>query len=391
MHVDVWNKKNACCGCTACSNVCPKHCIEMVEDNEGFVYPKVDEQKCIDCGRCLKTCPLAQTEYHIPANHFDEPLTFAAKHKSVDVRKKSTSGGIFTAVSDFVLEHGGVVCGAAFNAINQRVEHIICETKEERDRLRGSKYVQSYMGDTFARIKSILTANTVVLFTGTPCQCAGLVAYLKKDYPNLYVVDILCHSVPSPLILRDVLKKYGENASKIAFRNKALGWRNSYEFSLHYDDKKYIDTGYLTLFFKGLTCRPSCHDCHFTNMRRPSDITIGDYWNIKQVDATFEDALGVSSTFVNTEKGRSLFEQIKDAVEAKQTEPQYAMQACTMRKNPMPRMRSTFWKDYHDKGFDYVYNKHGHYTAWETFRDRTLAPLARKMKIAQLVRKIVRR
>lgn len=391
MHIDALNYKAGCCGCTACANSCPKHCITMCEDDEGFVYPMVDEMACIDCGLCVKTCPLAKEEYKRGTDVLDHPLAFAAKHKEENIRKRSTSGGAFTALSDLVLDKGGIVCGAAFNESSQQIEHIFCKTKEERDRLRGSKYVQSCLKDAFPRIKTLLAEGVLVLFTGTPCQCAGLFAYLKKDYENLIVTDILCHSVPSPLILRETLKKYCDKVDRLTFRNKSLGWRNSYEFKIESEGKTYIDEGYLTLFFKGLTCRPSCHECHFTNMRRPSDITIGDYWNINHVDSSFEDALGVSCLFANTEKGRLLIEQIRKDMDMEQTDLQPAMQACTTRNSPKPQARETFWTDYHQHGFDYVYRRYGYYTRWETFRDRTLAPLARKMKIAAIVRKIIKR
>ena len=365
----------------------------MQEDEEGFLYPKVNESSCVDCELCVKTCPLAKEKYKVTANHLAVPLAYAAKHKEDGVRSKSTSGGIFTALSDFVLTEGGAVCGAVFNEKNQRIEHAICYTREERDRMRGSKYVQSHIGDIFPRIKELLENDVMVLFTGTPCQCAGLIAFLRNDFTKLFVVDILCHSVPSPLILRETTKRYCDTVENLSFRNKTLGWRNSYEFMIAKKEGGLIkDSGYLSLFFKGLINRPSCHQCKFTNMYRPSDITIGDYWNINKVDATFEDSLGVSSIFVNSEKGQSLMLSISNDIETRQTGLENAMQACTSRQSPMPRgVRNKFWKLYRKKGFDYIYDKYGHYTCWETFRDRTLAPTIRKIGFATLLRKIVKR
>ncbi|MCD8235985.1 MAG: Coenzyme F420 hydrogenase/dehydrogenase, beta subunit C-terminal domain [Prevotellaceae bacterium] len=244
------------------------------------------------------------------------------------------------------------------------------------------------MGKCFHEIQSHLKEGRYVLYTGTPCQCEGLRRFLRRDYETLFIIDILCHSVPSPRILRELLQNYGGNFEKISFRNKDLGWRTSYQVRMFRGKEVLFNDTYLTMFFKGLINRPSCYSCKFTNTHRSGDITIGDYWNINSVIPEFEDSLGVSCLFVNNEKGKTIFENIKSTLDCFETELQPALQTCMMRNVTEPKDRKYFWRDYSKYGLKYCEAKYGRMTIWERFRDRTIAPFVRKIGIAAFFRKI---
>lgn len=378
-HIDALNNKYSCSGCTACAQSCPKQCITMSSDYEGFKYPIVDETRCIQCGICIKVCPWRKEKYQRPINCFTEPIVYAAKCKDKNIRLNSTSGGIFTVLSDYILQLQGGICGAVYNTSTQKVEHTITFTTEGRNKMRGSKYVQSELSNTFQDIKTLLEQDKWLLFTGTPCQTAGLLSFLKKDYPKLVIVDILCHSVPSPLILHEILKKYAP--TNISFRDKSLGWRKSYSFQIKENNK--------IIHFKGLINRPSCYNCIFTNTYRASDLTIGDYWNIKAIDSKFEDPLGVSCILINSPKGKYIFEQIQNKIENIRTDLKPALQACLQQHTTEPvQKRRKFWTDYQEKGFDYCNKNYGYYTPIENIKANILAPIARKTGISKLLRVI---
>ena len=386
-HIDALNNKYSCSGCTACAQSCPKQCITMSSDYEGFKYPIVDETRCIQCGICIKVCPWRKEKYQRPINCFTEPIVYAAKCKDKNIRLNSTSGGIFTVLSDYILQLQGGICGAVYNTSTQKVEHTITFTTEGRNKMRGSKYVQSELSNTFQDIKTLLEQDKWLLFTGTPCQTAGLLSFLKKDYPKLVIVDILCHSVPSPLILHEILKKYAP--TNISFRDKSLGWRKSYSFQIKENNKIIHNNTFLNLFFKGLINRPSCYNCIFTNTYRASDLTIGDYWNIKAIDSKFEDPLGVSCILINSPKGKYIFEQIQNKIENIRTDLKPALQACLQQHTTEPvQKRRKFWTDYQEKGFDYCNKNYGYYTPIENINANILAPIARKTGISKLLRVI---
>lgn len=235
-HINVVDPSD-CCGCTACESICPKDAISMQPDALGFLYPKVDENKCIQCGACVRVCQF--NDHYDTSDNYAEPLAFAVRHKDINEVMKSRSGATFVAISDYILENGGVVYGVGYKD-HFRVAHKRASTKEERDEFRGSKYVQSNLQGVFRQVKQDLKNGLTVLFSGTPCQTSGLKAYIgKKLSLNLIVVDIVCHGVPSPYIWRDYLayleKKHGDTISKVNFRDKELyGWaahKESYIFT----------------------------------------------------------------------------------------------------------------------------------------------------------------
>lgn len=275
----------------------------MREDKEGFQYPIADAATCVDCGLCEKVCP-EQNPGESPA----VPKAYAAKAKDDIVRLSSSSGGIFTLVAEKVLDAGGVVFGCAFND-KLEAEHIFVGGKESLLKLRGSKYIQSRIGNSFSAAEAFLRDGREVLFSGTPCQIAGLKKFLRKEYDNLLVVEVMCHGAPSP----DVWHKYvGEKfpeANKVSFREKKYGWKH-YHFEVNGDDYSecYTDNEYMRLFLDNVILRPSCYFCKFKSGQSGSDITLGDFWGIENVVPEFDDDKGSSVVLVNSEKGGKAFD-----------------------------------------------------------------------------------
>ncbi|WP_315119212.1 Coenzyme F420 hydrogenase/dehydrogenase, beta subunit C-terminal domain [uncultured Clostridium sp.] len=310
------NNKKDCMGCHACSNICPKICISMESDSEGFWYPKVDHQKCIKCRLCVKFCPIINK-----VTVKNEPKAYACINKDEFVRQESSSGGIFTLVSEVVIDNGGVVFGAGFDG-KFSVFHSYIETKEELEKFRGSKYVQSKIGNTYKQAKEFLDQGRNVLFTGTPCQIGGLKSYLHKDYDNLFCIDIICHGVPSPKAWQKYISYQENNAEsstrRIAFRCKNEGWKR-YSISLSFNnDMEYLESHkkdlYMKAFLKNICLRPSCYDCSFKTLHRQSDITLADFWGVQNVLPKMDDDKGTSLIFVNSASGQYMLEDIKDRI-----------------------------------------------------------------------------
>lgn len=304
--------KSKCSGCHSCMNICPKNCIEMKVDEEGFWYPVVDKEKCIECGLCEKRCPILND-----MNIENTPHAYACYNKDEEIRKESSSGGIFTLLASNIIDNGGIVYGAAFNQ-NFEVEHIEVTNKQDLSKLRGSKYVQSKLGNTYSKIKEHLNQNKLVYFSGTPCQIDGLLCFLNKKYDNLICQDIVCHGVPSPKIWKHYLKKFDlEKNAKISFRDKSTGW-DSYSFSIKQDNNSFKELSsqneYMKVFLKDLCLRPSCYDCHSKSLHRNSDITLADFWGIKDVCPEMYDNKGTSLVFINSDKGKELFDKISNDI-----------------------------------------------------------------------------
>lgn len=311
----VIDKKEDCCGCSACVQICPINCIKMQNDNEGFNYPVVDSKRCLSCGKCIKVCPVINTtQKSIPLK------VFAAKNKSSAIRQQSTSGGVFTEVAKFVLSNNGVVYGALFNS-KWEVEHDFCDSLDTLADFRSSKYVQSNINSSFIKAQKHLCENRWVLFSGTPCQIHGLNLFLGKRYKKLITVEIVCLGVPSPLVFKKYLSEILRNNQKerlltdvqtINFRTKNEQWKGT-RFTIQLSTKKYlISEGplkniYLKGFGAGLYMRPSCYNCPSKGFRSGSDITIGDYWGVDEVIPKFNDKKGVSLVILNTPEGIKIF------------------------------------------------------------------------------------
>lgn len=307
--------KSQCCGCTACSSICPKKAIVMKQDEEGFVYPIIDKTKCVNCGLCDKVCPVKNAK-----EDTFEQKAYLLNNKNDEIRKDSTSGGAFTPIAEYVLSKDGVVFGATFDK-RYRVIHTYVENKEELSKFRGSKYVQSFLGDSFKQVKEFLNNDRMVCFSGTPCQIEGLKSFLQKDYKKLITVDVMCHAAPSPLVWKKYLnyemsKLKGNEIEKVLFRDKSkYGYKYS-TMTIKTDKDEYsrgVETDpYLRAFFGDLSDRPSCYDCKFKKQCHVSDFTIWDCFVVDNFDKNLDDDKGTSRILVNTENGRNIFEKIKE-------------------------------------------------------------------------------
>ncbi len=348
-----------CCGCSACEQVCPKNAIALKPNEEGFLYPVLDEELCIKCGLCKSVCPYDNK------NDLKEPEeVYAIQYKEQDILKKSSSGAAFSALADFVLAGGGAVAGCIFDETIRAV-HIVTDKKELVEKMRGSKYVQSEMGDTFRSIKAILDDGRLVLFTGTPCQVGGLKNYLKKDYENLYTVDLICHGAPSPLLLKEYIKEIRETKGEIVslrFRNKEQnGWcsQGSVTYNSKGKSKSFTITpfnnSYYNLYYmENCVSRYSCYSCPYATEKRVGDITIGDYWNIDERLSFNEYKEGMSVALINTEKGNKLLSEVKDNLRIYKSDLEHAVKGNGNLKAPnkMPEKRKDIYIKIKETGYD---------------------------------------
>lgn len=357
--------KSLCCGCSACQSVCPKDAIIMKPDELGFLYPVIDDKKCIDCGLCDKVCDFVK---HEPCDFPEDTVVnvYAARHRDESVVRDSQSGGVFTALSDLIIREGGVVYGAALNE-DYTVSHVRTTSQEERNRLRGSKYVQSDLKDCFRQVYKDLKSGMTVLFSGTPCQVAGLKSYVPKVHQDgLVTVDIVCHGVPSPAIWKDYyeFRTRQTGCTDVNFRDKGLkGWKAHVESFTGKDDiKRYFKT-FSTLFYTELMHRDSCYRCPYNVFQRSSDFTISDFWGVGEVLEAYDGNQGTSLMICRTEKGKLLFDKARIDMNAGD---------CVLTKgfigrfNPnmlsptrQPEERSDFVRSYRNKGFIYIARRWG--------------------------------
>lgn len=312
-------EKQFCVGCGSCSMICPKHCITMDEDKEGFLYPNIDHKKCISCGVCEKACPLLVKSFKSTYN----TKSYAAQNRNDKIRKNSSSGGVFYSLALTIIKQGGVICAAKYSE-NFEVIHSIATTKDEIWDCCGSKYAQSRMGSCFIKIKRFLCQGRKVLFVGTPCQVAGLQTFLKHSYDNLFLVDVICHGVPSPAVWKNYLEERkqvdadGSEIIGVNLRDKSTGWSNySYSVRYEYQNGK-VHSGqqdsdrFMQGFISNLYLRPSCSNCKFKGIERGSDITMGDYWGVWHHYPEFDDDKGTSLVMIHSEKGLKLWESVID-------------------------------------------------------------------------------
>lgn len=295
--------KHSCCGCASCVQSCPKQCIRFDEDEQGFRYPRVDSERCIDCGLCEKVCPCLNQG--MPQNPIN---VYAAVNPHEPTRLKSSSGGIFSMLAERIISEGGVVFGARFDA-NWEVTHDFAEDIGKLDSFRGSKYLQSRIGETYKQAQAFLKEDRKVLFSGTGCQIAGLKRFLRKEYENLLTVEIVCHSVPSPLVWRKYLQEIsnGNTVQRVNFRDKFSGWSH-YSYSLVIEHSRGIHTepasgNYMKGLTSNLTTRPSCSQCPSRNGKSGADIILGDCWGVWDLQPSSDDNKGTSLVVSLTQKG----------------------------------------------------------------------------------------
>lgn len=353
--------KEYCTGCTACESTCPKDCITMKPDNNGFLFPVIDTDMCISCGLCEKSCPiinpLKTAEY--------EPKAYAAYSKDEAMRLSSSSGGVFSEIAKAVLQRGGVVFGAAYNE-QFEIVHICAENEEALAKLRGAKYAQSDLRGVFAQVRQNLEAGQKVLFSGTPCQVGGLKAFLRKDYDNLLTVDFICHSVPSPMVWHEYVRyraeqdNDGELPESINLRSKTTGWsRYQYSNLFEYANSpdhivKSGESLYMKLFVGGYINRESCENCRFKGYSRVSDLTIGDFWGIWDIAPEMDDNKGTSVVLVQSRRGKEIFDLIKEycVVQTVSLEEASAQNQAILKSSPSNARRAEILQLARSGGFE---------------------------------------
>lgn len=327
--------KAACCGCNSCAEVCPKHCIQMVEDAQGFIYPQVDSSVCVECGMCEKVCPLEVANLSLR-----KPLkAYAAWNKNRQEHLLSSSGGAAYIFSSYIIEKGGVVYGCTSDGID--VRHIRVENHSELFKLQGSKYVQSDVRGLFKKVKNDLKNGKTVLFIGTPCQVAGLKNYIGHHNEHLYWVDLICHGVPSKQMLHEHIKHVakGKKIQHISFR-KGTDYRfsitaNKFSYEVSLWETPYKDL-YLKGFFEGMINRPSCYQCPFACSTRVSDITIGDFWGLKHAECLPEEVKdGVSLLLPMTNKGINLIQKVENNLYIYERSVEEAVNGNTQLRHPV--------------------------------------------------------
>lgn len=306
-------RKAECFGCEACRHVCPQQCIEMEYSFNGFLYPVIDEERCSDCDLCREVCPYDGAKDMLGARAKQE--VYAARSKKEEVRERSTSGGVFTELAVPILEKGGVVFGVVLTR-DWEVLHRTADSLDQLEAMRGSKYVQSRIMETYKEAKTFLEDGKKVLFSGTPCQIAGLRMYLGRDYDDLVTVDLICHGVLAPEVaayhIKCLEKEYRSKAINVKFRDKTQGWKKSMAFGVEFENgDNYYGNGKKDRFFNMLLSnydlRECCYACPFTSPKRVGDITLGDLWGIEKTKPHLFDDKGHSVVLVNTDKGKMCF------------------------------------------------------------------------------------
>lgn len=353
--------KSKCCGCGACSEICPRKAIEMKADKEGFLYPEINQERCVGCRQCQDVCAFSSGEAQLSGN----PLkAIVAYHKNPYIRIKSRSGAVFVAVSDYILKKKGVVYGAEF-ADDFSVRHGRAKNKTERDKFCGSKYVQSDTENTFMQVLGDLKEGRQVLYSGTACQIAGLKQFLEKKgvvFPTdkLITVDIVCHGVMSPLLWKKNLEEMSEcikgSIDTVQFRDKQFGWDSHIE-TYSSNQEKLQSKRYTSIFYSHNALRPSCYHCPYASVARGSDITLADAWGVKKVAPEWDSTKGISLVLVNTDNGMRLIDNVSENIIMKEVALSKMLQPNLLGPTKQPNSRNEFWKLFETKGYTYVANQ----------------------------------
>lgn len=382
--IKIINKSN-CCGCTACASICPHNAISMIRDSLGFLYPKVQDDLCQNCGLCVKVC-----QFHIGYNRYDNyntPYSYQFRLKSEDQLKKSQSGGAFFSIANKFIVDGGVVYGAAFTD-KWQVTHQRIDQVKLLEALRMSKYVQSDMRGVFLQVREDLLQGFHVLFSGTACQVAGLKSFIPdRLHKNLFCLDIICHGVPSPKIWEDYIaylqKSRKSKIIKACFRDKRFGWHGARESFLFDNGNEEFRGTSNYLYFSGLSLRESCAKCYYTNLKRVGDITLGDQWGIPK-DSQYDDDKGLSLVLINSEKGKHLFEKSKLSNIVESIPLEYCIQPQLQHPSRMNPHYKKFIQDYKRYGFVYVAKKYSD-MGWQYKKNKAIETF--KNYIRKLIRK----
>ena len=336
------NKEKDCNGCGVCALKCPKNAIEMCQNGEGFLYPKIDYSKCVNCGLCRRICPNKETEKVI------EGKAYIAINKNKDDLEKSSSGGCFIALAKYIISKKGIVFGVKYDD-KLNAKHDYTDAIEGLTQFQGSKYVRSDINNSYQKAKEFLEDDRYVLFSGTPCQCEGLRAFLSKEYEKLYTCEIICHSNPSPKVFKlykeYIEKKKNKKIKDIKFRAKETGWKNQRPLIVFDDNSTYEEEIFFySGFVKELLNRPSCHNCYFCSSNRRSDFTIGDAWGINKIDNSIkDDDTGISLLCVSSKKGEKLLEELNNELFLRKTDKELAFSFNHHKNISMHKNRNKFY------------------------------------------------
>lgn len=343
-----------CCGCSACEQSCPVHCIDLCQDDEGFRYPVIDINLCIECGKCLQVCPILNNSKESSGLS----KAYAALNKNEEQRLASSSGGVFTILAEQVLDENGFVFGAAFTEDSRSVRHISCDSTIGLGMLRGSKYLQSDKQGSYREVREELSNGRLVLFSGTPCEIEGLKRYLGKPYANLICIDIICHGVPSPKLWEKYVcyreNEAGASTLKTFFRHKHYGWKKYsvlFEFSNNTEYLGPLNKDlYMKMFLQNLCLRPSCYECNFKKMNRESDITLADFWGGQNIVPEMDDDKGLSLLIVHSNAGESLLNRVQDKLLMKAVDLDVALEGNSMMTKSVdkPVSRDMFMRELDD-------------------------------------------
>ena len=370
--------KTDCSGCGACACTCPMHCLTMKSDSEGFYYPYIDNKNCISCGKCLSVCSVKSKP---KTNNYNRRV-FVVQHKDDRIRRESTSGGAFTAIAEYIVKNGGIVFGAGMDE-NFRVRHMPAYDIEQLALFRNSKYSQSYLGDTFLKIKNYLLDGKKVLFSGTPCQVAGLKKFLPFADENLVTADVVCRGIPSPLVFEKYIdyqkRRFGE-FDKVLFRDKYSGYTHT-AMSLYRDNVCLYHNGLeydpmLKLFYRGMICRPVCSNCRFKEIKRHSDFTLWDCFSAAEINSDFDDNKGTTFVMLHSEKAEMIFEKIQENIRSSECETEKVCggTAEMLKSIPHNPERREFFRDVDSMSPEELFNK------W--------TPVTLKVRLNKLLRNI---
>lgn len=339
--------KNKCSGCASCHNACPNSAITMKIDYSGFAYPFIDAKLCVECGLCRSVCPALE----IPHYDCSHPKAFVVQNRNTNIRNESTSGGAFSGLAQQVLENNGVVFGVGMTD-ELCAAHMSTDSNTGLAAFRGSKYVQSDIGLTFREAESYLKSGRQVCFSGTPCQIYGLKKYLRKEYSNLFTVDVMCRAVPSPMVLKKYLAYQKEKYScfdRITFRDKALGYSYS-TLALYQGEKAVYRNGseldpWLRLFLNGYCIRESCLSCPFQKDERASDITLCDWWDTSAIEKSMDDNKGTTGVVIWTENGSVFFQKAIKHFKSQEIVPEIILERLHSVENKTNRASQAFYDD----------------------------------------------
>lgn len=391
--IEIENKIE-CCGCTACFNICPKKCIEMIPDEEGFLYPRVKKEQCINCGLCSKVCPILN--YKPIENKM--PKAYVIRTKNIENLMQSTSGGFSTPLAHWFFEQGGRVWTASYDEEWNVLHKEFKNDGIEFAKSRGSKYVQSYLGDAYTQIQEELKKNMWVCFIGTTCQVYGLKQFLKKDYEKLITVDLVCHGTPSPKLWKKYItyqtQKYGSKITEINFRNKTYGYHSGTMMLKFENGKCYTGSArvdyMLKSFFSEISSRPSCYSCKFKNINRLSDYTLFDCWHMGELLDKVDDDKGYTNLLVHTKKGLCLLEEIAHEYDIfpADVDKAIALDGIMISKSALPHpKRALFYNDLDNHELNEHINIYIKISSVDKFLE-SIKSIAYKLGLMDLLRKI---